>query len=90
MSASSAVLSQAPIAASISATLDLQPNPADLDSIEAQRQFGQRRIAAVADIVDDVGDSQVDVCRRLALGGDERCKALVEIRRLHIERNGHG
>ena len=40
---------------------DLQSNPADFDTLEAQRQFGQRHIAAVAHIVDDVGDGQVDV-----------------------------
>ena len=69
---------------------DLQSKPADFDAVEAQRQFGQRRIAALAHVVDDVGDREVDVGRRLALGGEQRLKALVEIRRLHIERHGHG
>ena len=40
---------------------DLQSNSADFDTLEAQRQFGQRHIAAMAHIVDDVGDGQVDV-----------------------------
>ena len=70
--------------------VDPQSNPADFDALEAQRQFGQRHIAAVTHVVDDVGDGQVDVGGRLALGGDERRKALIEIRRLHIERHGHG
>ena len=69
---------------------DLQSNPADFDAVEAQRQFGQRRVAALADVFDDVGDREVDVSRRLALGGQQRLKSLVEIRRLHIERDGHG
>ena len=69
---------------------DLQSNPADFDALEAQRQFGERHVAAATHVVDDVGDGQIDVGRRLALGGDERGKALIEIRRLHIERHGHG
>ena len=69
---------------------DLQSNPADFDAVETQRQFGQRRVAALADVFDDVGDRDVDVSRRLALGGQQRLKTLVEIRRLHIERDGHG
>ena len=71
-------------------SVDPQTNPSDFDALEAQRQFGERHVAAVAHIVDDVGDRQVDIGRGLTLGGDERREALVEIRRLHIERHGHG
>ena len=68
---------------------DLQSKPADFDAVEAQRQFGQRRIAPLADVFDDVGDREVDVGRQLTLGGEQRLKAPLEIRRLHIERHGH-
>ena len=69
---------------------DLQANPADVDAVEAQRQFGERHIAAVTHIADDVGDHDVDIGRRLALRGEQRLKALLEIRRSHVERHGHG
>ena len=69
---------------------DLKPKPADFDPVEPKRQLGKRLIAALAHVVDDVGDREVDVGGGLALGGEERGEALIEIRRPHIERDGHG
>ena len=69
---------------------DPEPEPGEIDAVEPQRIFGERLVAARAHVVDDGGDRGVDVGRRLALGGEQRREALLEIRRLHIERHGHG
>ena len=86
----SAAPSQAAIAASISAASDLEADFRDVDAVEAQRIFGKRFVAARAHVLDDRRRRGVDVGRELALGGDERREAPLEIRRPHIERHGHG
>ena len=68
---------------------DLQSEPGDIDAVEPQRKFGQRRVAALADVFDDVGDAR----RRRPTTRAWRPaapEALVEIRRLLIERDRHG
>ena len=69
---------------------DPEPEFCHVDAIEPERQVGERLIAARAHVGDDDGDRCVDVGRRLALGGEQRREALLEIRRLHIERDRHG
>ena len=51
---------------------DSKPRAREVDAVEAQRIFGERRIAARAHVGDDPGHRLVDIGRRLALGGEQR------------------
>ena len=61
----------------------------DIDPVEPERIIGQRLVAALAHVLDDGGDRGVDIRRLLALAGEERLEAPLEVARSHVELNGH-
>ena len=61
----------------------------DVDPIETARVVGQRLVAARTHVGNDGCNRFVHLDRGLALGAEQRLEAPLEIRRPHIELNGH-
>ncbi len=66
-----------------------QPLRVDVEPVEFSRGLDQRGVAARRHVIDDGAGRPLDIGRRLALGGEKRAEALVEIGAASVEADGH-